>query len=118
MAGRRNGPPRTERFTEDHQPRPRQPRRDLDEEVIAQREQGLSYSAVARTLGIKRAVGVQAASVRAMRRLPDGEREALYKRESERLDQLEARIRSHDAVQPAKLERHLIALGALRDSML
>lgn len=118
MAGRRNGPPRSERFTEDHPPRPRQPRRDLDEEVIAQREQGLSYSAVARTLGIKRAVDAQAAFVRAMRRLPDGEREALYKRESERLDQLEARILSRDAVQPAKLERHRIALGALRDSML
>ncbi|HTT91877.1 MAG TPA: hypothetical protein VMF65_20150 [Acidimicrobiales bacterium] len=73
---------------------------------------------MARTLGIKRAVDAQAAFVRAMRRLPDGEREALYKRESERLDQLEARILSRDAVQPAKLERHLIALGALRDSML
>jgi len=118
MAGRRNGPPRTERFTEDRPPRPRQPRRDLDEEVVVLREQGQSYSAVARTLGIKRAVDAQAAFVRAMHRLPDGERNALYKRESERLDQLEARIRSRDAAEPVKLERHLVALGALRDSML
>jgi hypothetical protein len=118
MAGRRNGPPRTERTIEDRPPRPRQPRRDLDEEVVVLREQGQSYSAVARTLGIKRAVDAQAAFVRAMRRLPDGERKALYKRETERLDQLEARIRSRDAAEPAKLERHLVALGALRDSML
>ena len=40
MAGRRNGPPRTERTTEDRPPRPRQPHRDLDEEVVVLREQG------------------------------------------------------------------------------
>jgi hypothetical protein len=118
MAGRRNGPPRTERFTDDRPPRPRQPRRDLDEEVVVLREQGQSYSAVARTLGIKRAVDAQAAFVRAMHRLPEPERKALCERESQRLDQLEARIRSRDAEQPAKLERHLVALGALRDALL
>jgi hypothetical protein len=118
MAGRRNGPPRTERSTEDRPPRPRQPRRDLDEEVVALREQGQSYSAVARTLGIRRAVDAQAGFIRAMRKLPDQERKAMYQRETERLDQLEARIRSRDAADPVKLERHLVALGVLRESML
>lgn len=118
MAGRRNGPPRTERNLDDRPPRPRQPRRDLDEEVVTLREQGLSYSAVARTLGIRRAVDAQAAFIRAMRKLPEEQRKALYKRESDRLDQLEARIRSRDAAEPAKLERHLVALGALRDALL
>ena len=111
MAGRPNGPPRTERTNEDRPPRPRQPHRDLDEEVVALREQGQSYSAVARTLGIRRAVDAQAAFVRAMRKLPDPERNALYNRELERLDQLEARVRSRDAEQPAKMERHLAALA-------
>jgi hypothetical protein len=73
---------------------------------------------VARTLGIKRAVDAQAAFIRAMRKLPEEQRKALYKRESERLDQLEARIRSRDAAEPAKLERHLVALDALRDALL
>jgi hypothetical protein len=73
---------------------------------------------VARTLRIRRAVDAQAAFVRAMRKLPDQERAAPYKREPDRLDQLEARIRSRDAEQPAKMERHLTALGALRESML
>ncbi len=118
MAGRRNGPPRTERTTEDRPPRPRQPHRDLDEEVVVLREQGQSYSAVARTLGVRRVVDAQAAFVPAMRKLPDTERNALYKREPGRLDQLEARIRSRDAEQPAKMERHLTALAALRESML
>ena len=98
--------------------RPRQPRRGFDEEVVVLREQGQSYSAVARALGIKRAIDAQAAFIRAMRRRPDEERRALYNRESERLGQLEARIRSRDAAEPVKLERHLVALGALRDSML
>ena len=53
-----------------------------------------------------------------MRTLPKQERKALYQRETERLDQLEARIRSRDAEDAAKLERHLAALGALRESML
>jgi hypothetical protein len=100
MAGRPNGPPRTERTNEDRPPRPRQPHRDLDEEVVALREQGQSYSAVAGTLGIRRAVDAQAAFVRAMRKLPGPERNALYNRELERLDQLEARVRSRDAEQP------------------
>jgi|ERR1700722_1188019 hypothetical protein len=118
MAGRRNGPPRGERLIEDRPPRPRQPRQDLDQEVVVLREQGQSYSAVARSLGIKRATDAQHAFLRVMRRLPDAERKALYQRESDRLDQLEARIRSRDAAEPEKLERHLVALGALRDSML
>jgi hypothetical protein len=118
MAGRRNGPPRTERAIDDRPPRPRQAHRDLEAEVVVLREQGQTYSAVARTLGMRRAVDAQAAFIRAMRKLPDQERSELYRRESERLDQLEARIRSRDAGQPAKLERHLVALGALRESML
>ena len=97
---------------------PRQGRRNLDEEVVALRERGQSYSAVARALGIKRAVNAQEAFVRAMRSLPETERKALSRRESKRLDELEARIRSRDADQPAKMERHLAALEALRQTML
>ena len=71
---------------------------------------------MARTLGIKRAVDAQAACNRGMRKLPEEQRKALYQHETERLDQLEARIRSRDAAEPEKLERHLVALGALRDA--
>jgi hypothetical protein len=73
---------------------------------------------VARNLGIKRATSAQAAFVRAMRSLPENERKALAGRESQRLDQLEVRIRSRDAAEPAKMERHLAALEALRQAIL
>ena len=97
--------------------RPRQPRRDVDEEVVSLREKGESYSAVARALGLKRAMDAQAAFVRAVRSRPDPERAALSKRESLRLDQLEERIRSRDAEDPVKLERRLTALEALRQAL-
>jgi hypothetical protein len=97
--------------------RPRQPRRDVDEEVVSLREKGESYSAVARALGLKRAMDAQAAFVRAVRSRPDPERAALSKRESLRLDQLEERIRSRDAEDPVKLERRLSALEALRQAL-
>jgi hypothetical protein len=97
--------------------RPRQPRRNVDEEVVVLREKGESYSAVARALGLKRAMDAQAAFVRAVRSRPDTERAALSKRESLRLDQLEERIRSRDAEDPVKLARRLTALEALRQAL-
>jgi len=96
---------------------PRQPRRSLDQEVVALRERGQSYSAVASALGIKRAVNAQEAFIRAMHSLPDKERAALHAREWARLDELEVRIRTRDADQPVKMERHLVALEALRETM-
>ena len=60
---------------------PRQPRRSLDQEVVALRERGQSYSAVASALGIKRAVNAQEAFIRAMHSLPEKERTALHARE-------------------------------------
>jgi hypothetical protein len=96
---------------------PRQPRRSLDEDVVALRERGQSYSAVASALGIKRAVNAQEAFIRVMRSLPEKERLALKARESARLDQLEVRIRTRDADQPVKMERHLAGLEALRETM-
>jgi hypothetical protein len=97
---------------------PRQPRRNLDEEVVVLREQGQTYSAVARSLGLKRAVNAQQAFIRAMRALPEKEQASLHKRESARLNELEVRIRTRDANEPVKMERHLAALEALRQTML
>jgi len=96
---------------------PRPPRRNIDEEVVALRERGKSYSAIASALGMKRAVNANEAFVRAMHSLAEKERSALRQRESARLDQLEARIRSRDAHEPAKMERHLVALEALRGNI-
>ena len=67
--------------------------------------------------GIKRAVNAQEAFIRVMRSLPEKERLALHARESARLDLLEVRIRTRDADQPVKMERHLAGLEALRETM-
>lgn len=117
--GRDNRTARPERDREDRPAYsgPRQSRRSLDEEVVALRERGQSYSAVASALGMKRATNAQEAFVRAMRSLPENERKALQGREAARLDQLEVRIRSRDANEPVKMERHLVALEALRQTI-
>ena len=112
--------PRSKRDTTERPQRavgPRQPRRNIDEEIVSLREKGESYSAVARALGLKRAMDAHAAFVRAVRSRPEAERVALSKRESLRLDQLEKRIRSRDAEDPVKLERRLTALEALRQAL-
>ncbi len=117
--GRDNRSARTDRDREDRPAHsgPRQPRRSLDAEVVELRERGQSYSAVASALGIKHAVNAQEAFIRVMRSLPEKERSALHARESARLDQLEVRIRTRDADQPVKMERHLAGLEALRETM-
>ena len=75
----------------------RQPRRNVDEEVVSLRERGKSYAAVASALGLKRTTDAHAAFVRVLRSRPEAERAALSSRESQRLDQLEQRIRTRDA---------------------
>jgi hypothetical protein len=93
------------------------PRRNLDADVVALRETGLSFAAVASSLGLKRATDAHAAFVRAVRALPESERPAMIQREAGRLDRLEARIRSRDEAQPAKMARRLEALEVLRRSL-
>jgi hypothetical protein len=96
----------------------RQPRRNIDEEVVSLRERGKSYAAVASALGLKRATDAHNAFVRALRSRPEAERAALSSRESQRLDQLEQRIRTRDGAGDAtKLERRLFALGVLREKL-
>lgn len=115
---RNNRPARQDRDREE-EPRSsgRRSRQRIDEEVVALRDRGQSYSAVAGALGLKRAVDAQEAFIRAMKSLSEADGRALRGREMGRLDQLEARIRSRDAEQPEKMERHLNALAALRQSM-
>jgi hypothetical protein len=78
------------------------------------REQGRSFADIARTLGFKRAADARAAFLRQLRSRDDEERQGLVERELERLDKLEARIRTRDATEPGKLETRLGALAAMR----
>jgi hypothetical protein len=89
----------------------------LDEQVVTLRETGKSYTSVAKALGIKRSGDAHAAFLRALRGRPAKERAAMTKRESERLDRLERRVRSRDVDQPDELQRHLAALEKFRQSL-
>jgi hypothetical protein len=52
-----------------------------------------------------------------LRRRQGDERTGLVERETARLVQLEARIRSRDAEDPEKMERRLLALTKLREQL-
>ena len=72
---------------------------------------------MASSLGFKRAVDAQAAVLRAIRKREGEDRNQLIQRESSRLDELEARIRTRDAADPEKMERRLQALAKLREKL-
>jgi hypothetical protein len=97
--------------------RPARPPGNSDEQALALREAGKTYAAVARSLGLKRAVDAQAAFLRALRRREGDERNGLVERETARLVQLEARIRTRDAADPEKMKRRLLALAKLREQL-
>jgi hypothetical protein len=68
-------------------------------------------------LGLSRATDARDAFLRALHTRPDDERILIAARERERLEVLEARIRTRDAEDPEKLERRLAALAALRQGL-
>ena len=81
------------------------------------REDGRSYAGVARSLGLKRANDARQAFLRALAKREGVERDGLRRRELERLDELEARIRTRDESEPDKLINRLAALDRLRQEL-
>jgi len=72
---------------------------------------------VARSLGFKRANDARQGFLRALAKREGPERDALRRRELERLDELEARIRSRDEKKPEKMAGRLVALDVLRQEL-
>jgi hypothetical protein len=108
----------TGRFTDDRdndRPSPRPNRRNTDAEIVALRDRDHSFASIAVSLGLKRATDAHAGFLRALRQLPDGQRSEAMKRESQRLDRLEDRIRTRDRLDPPKMARRLQALQTMRD---
>jgi hypothetical protein len=115
--GHRKGPRRVRKGEAVPTRAPEPADESLDEQVVTLRETGKSYTSVAKALGIKRSGDAHAAFLRALRGRPAKERAAMTKRESERLDRLERRVRSRDVGQPDELQRHLAALEKFRQSL-
>jgi hypothetical protein len=72
---------------------------------------------VARSLDLARPIEAQSAFMRALRRCPQPEQDALIGRERKRLDKLEARVRRGDRDDPIRLARRLAALERLRQAV-
>ena len=108
---------RSERSERSGPPTRKPPSGVIDEQVLSVRETGASYSAIARTLELRRAVDAHHAFVRAVARREEPGRGELVTRERARLDQLETRIRERDAADPEKMERRLRAVTSLREAL-
>ncbi len=90
---------------------------EVDAQVLALREGGNSFSAIARRLELGRAVDAHKSFVRALGSHDGDERRKLVENEEVRLDRLEVRIRDRDAADPSKMERRLLGLNKLREAI-
>jgi hypothetical protein len=94
--------------------RKRIPAHEVDAQVLALREGGSSYSAIARQLELERAVDAHRSFVRALGARDGAERQRLVDNEAARLDRLEQRIRDRDAGEPDKITRRVAGVDKLR----
>ena len=91
--------------------------REVDAQVLALREDGSSYSAIARRLELAHAVDAHRSFVRALGAHEGAERQRLVEHEEARLDRLERRIRDRDAAEPEKVIRRLQGVDKLREAI-
>ena len=112
-AQRRSGAPERDRTPR----RQRTANHDVDAQVLALREGGSSFSAIARRLELHRAVDAHRSFLRALTTYAGNDRKQLVDGEEERLDRLEKRIRTRDAADPEKLKRRLMAVDKLREAI-
>jgi len=89
----------------------------LDAQVLALRETGTSFSAIARKLDLERAVDAHRCFVRALNAFDGLDRRRLIDNEKSRLDRLADRIRDRDAADTTKVARRLRGLTNLREAI-
>ncbi len=97
--------------------RQRSPARNVGSEVLALREGGASYSAIARTLELGRAIDAHRHFLHALGSYDGEERQRLVAHEELRLDRLEQRIRDRDVADPDKIKRRLLAVDKFREDI-
>lgn len=90
---------------------------EIDARVLAFREDGTSFSTIARLMELERAVDAHRCFVRALNAHQGEDRRRLVGNEELRLDRLEARIRDRDAADATKIARRLRGVTNLRVAM-
>jgi hypothetical protein len=112
-AQRRSGTPERDRAPR----RQRATNHDVDAQVLALREGGNSFSAIARRLELHRAVDAHRTFLRALGTYAGNDRQQLVDGEEQRLDRLEVRIRTRDSADPEKLKRRLMGVDKFREAL-
>lgn len=90
---------------------------DQDDKALALREQGRSFAAIARVLGMKGGLDANAAFNRALRRHSVDEQENLRSHEMARLDALGERVRQRPDLDAVELARRMRSIDRLRKSL-
>ena len=85
--------------------------------MLALRGENLSFAAIATRLGLRRSRDALEAFHRAVQKSAETERPELIRQELDRLEVLEARIRSRDAAEPEKMQTRLAALEKMRERL-
>lgn len=91
---------------------------DRDDKALTFREEGRTFTAIARELGLGGTVEANAAFNRALRRRPSGEQDGLRQREMARLDALGERVRQRDDLSEEEVARRMRGLDRLRKALL
>lgn len=89
----------------------------LEAQALALREAGISFSAVARLLGLARATDAHGCFVRGLNAHHGEDRRRLIQHEEARLNKLEDRIRSRDSADASKVARRLRGVINLREAL-
>lgn len=97
--------------------RPRAATQEVDAQVLALREGGCSFSAIARRLELHRAIDAHRSFVRALGACNANDRRHLVESEEARLARLEERIRARDGADPEKVERRLMGVNKFREAL-
>jgi hypothetical protein len=86
----------------------------LDDQIFRLRENGLSYLAIAKRLGLERATVARCGYLRSLARLSPEEQSASRLRELQRLDSLANHIAARDDLDGSEITRRLRLVDRLR----
>jgi AraC-like DNA-binding protein len=89
-----------------------------DEQALALRSAGKSFSTIAKTLGYERSHHANEAFLRALKRKPADARSELRDAEAARLDALAAKIQAREDLTPAQAQKRLRAVERLRQTLM
>jgi hypothetical protein len=85
-----------------------------DSEVLRLRSTGQAFARISRELGLAKPVDAQQAFQRAVRQLPAGEQDRVYREEASRLDRLAAQVNADSSLSVEDRDRRLAGVERLR----